>query len=67
MSIVDLVNNFFIVTFDLKEDRDFVLTGGPWIITGQYLVMQEWKPSFNAATAQITRMAVWIRVLGVYL
>lgn len=66
MSIVDLVNNFFIVTFDLKEDRDFVLTGGPWIITGQYLVMQEWKPSFNAATAQITRMAVWIRVSGVY-
>lgn len=54
MNIVDLVNNYFIVIFDLKEDRDFVLTGGPWIITGQYLVMQEWKPSFNAATAQIT-------------
>lgn len=66
MNIVDLVNNYFIVSFDLKEDRDFVLTGGPWIITGQYLVMQEWKPSFNAATAQTTRMAVWIRVSGVY-
>ncbi|XP_021825377.1 uncharacterized protein LOC110766368 [Prunus avium] len=36
--LVDLVNDYYVVKFDLKEDLNFVLTGGPWIIAGQYLI-----------------------------
>ncbi|BFG35191.1 hypothetical protein CerSpe_214650 [Prunus speciosa] len=39
--LVDLVNDYFVVKFELAEDLNFVLTGGPWIIPGQYLVMQK--------------------------
>ncbi|VVA39940.1 PREDICTED: reverse mRNAase [Prunus dulcis] len=48
-------------------DLEFVLTGGPWIIAGQYLVLQKWKPGFCPATAHITRMATWIRVSAIHL
>lgn len=58
--LIDLVNDYFVVKFDLEEDLNSVLTGGPWIISGQYLVMQKWRPGFCLATAHITRMVAWI-------
>ncbi|BFG20178.1 hypothetical protein CerSpe_064520 [Prunus speciosa] len=33
--LVDLVNDYFVVQFDLEEDLNYVLTEGPWIISGQ--------------------------------
>ncbi|BFG35690.1 hypothetical protein CerSpe_219640 [Prunus speciosa] len=65
--LVDLVNDYFVVKFELEDDLNFVLTGGPWIIAGQYLVMQKWRPGFCPATAKITRMAAWIRVSALQL
>ncbi|CAL9020979.1 unnamed protein product [Prunus brigantina] len=65
--LVDLVNDYFVVRFELEEDLNFVLTGGPWIIAGQYLVMQKWRPGFCPATEKITRMAAWIRVSAIQL
>lgn len=60
--LIDLVNDYFVVKFDQEEDLNFVLTEGPWIISGQYLVMQKWRPGFCPATAHITRIAAWICV-----
>lgn len=65
--LVDLVNDYYVVKFELEEDLNFVLTRGPWIITGQYLVMQKWRPGFCPVTAQITRMVAWIRVSALQL
>lgn len=39
--LVDLPNGFFVMKFQLFEDRDFVLCNGPWIIAGQTLVVQK--------------------------
>ncbi|XP_034199438.1 uncharacterized protein LOC117614659 [Prunus dulcis] len=38
-----------------------ILCGGPWVIAGQYLVMQRWKPGFDPQVEQVTRMTVWVR------
>ncbi|CAL8997683.1 unnamed protein product, partial [Prunus brigantina] len=65
--LVDLINDYYVVKFDLEEDLNFVLTGGPWIIGGQYLIMQKWRSGFCPASAQITRMAAWIRVSALQL
>lgn len=32
--LIDLVNDYFVVKFDMEDDMNFVLTGGPWIIDG---------------------------------
>ncbi|CAL9017859.1 unnamed protein product, partial [Prunus brigantina] len=65
--LIDLINDYFVVKFELEEDLNFVLTGGPWIIAGQYLVMQKWRSGFSPATAHVTRMAAWIRVSAIQL
>lgn len=65
--LVDLVNDFYVVRFDLEEDLNYVLTEGPWIIAGQYLTLQKWKQGFCPTTAHITRMAAWIRVSAIQL
>lgn len=48
MSLIDLENNYYVVKFLLAEDMNYVLTGDPWQIDGQYLVTQKWKPSFDS-------------------
>ncbi|KAI5333294.1 hypothetical protein L3X38_023425 [Prunus dulcis] len=64
MSLIDLENNYFIVKFLIKEDKRYVLTGGPWQIAGQYIVTQSWKPGFNAKEERVTHMTAWIRING---
>lgn len=62
--IIDLPNDYFVVKFHLHEDMNTALCGGPWIIAGQTLVVQQWKPEFNPTLDEITTMAVWVRIVG---
>ncbi|CAB4289229.1 unnamed protein product [Prunus armeniaca] len=48
MSLIDLENNYYVVKFLLAKDMNYVLTGDPWQIDGQYLVTQKWKPGFDS-------------------
>ena len=65
MQLIDLDHDFYIAKFVLEEDREFVLTGGPWILAQQYLTILIWRASFLPATESITRMAVWIRISSI--
>lgn len=61
--LVDLNNNFYIAKFGCKEDRDYVLTEVPWMIGGQYLVVQKWRPKFSSNEEAIKKIAVWLRIV----
>ncbi|KAM2870174.1 hypothetical protein FF1_017991 [Malus domestica] len=61
----DLINGYFVATFKKNGDLEFVLTGGPWVISGQYLVIHKWKPGFDANSSKITRTAVWVKILRI--
>lgn len=60
-------NNFFLARFTNEEDRTFTLTRGPWLIGGNYLVIQQWRFEFEVTEETISSMAVWIRVSGLYI
>lgn len=62
--LIDLPNNYFAARFSSAEDRNFALTGGPWMIGGSYLVIQQWEPYFRATEETIKSMAVWVRISG---
>lgn len=62
--LIDLPNDYVIVKFHLNEDMNTALYGGPWIIVGQTLVVQQWRPDFDPYNVQIIRMVVWVRILG---
>lgn len=61
--VTPLNNGYFIVSFSSKEDRDFALQEGPWMIGDHYLLVQRWRPNFNPWKAdQQKRIAVWKRI-----
>lgn len=62
LTLIDLANEFYIVKFMLIEDREWALTGGPWLVQGHYLSMRDWVPDFNPKEAKIDRAAIWVRV-----
>ena len=62
MDCVDLGFGFFLVRFFSKEDLDSVLMRGPWFIGDQFLSIRPWEPFFKPSTANVSLIAVWIRL-----
>ncbi|XP_023883249.1 uncharacterized protein LOC136069532 [Quercus suber] len=62
LDCVDLGYDFYSVRFTLKEDMDSVLEKGPWFIGGQFLLIRPWEPFFKPAVANVSSIAVWVRL-----
>nr|GMC71113.1 uncharacterized protein LOC109183389 [Ipomoea batatas] len=64
VELIDVGSGWFIVRCQLQSDCMHVLADGPWKLFDQYVVAQRWKPKFDASTAKVERMVVWIQVPG---
>src|ERR1044072_1455398 len=53
--LLDVVNGFYMVKFDLKEDKEKVMEGGPWMIFNHYLEVSTWSLEFLSAEAKDQR------------
>ncbi|GAU10489.1 hypothetical protein TSUD_421890, partial [Trifolium subterraneum] len=62
IELMNVGNSFYMVKFDVEEDKNKVINGGPWMIYDHYLAISNWTPTFNAATAKIDKTMVWIRI-----
>ena len=59
---MEIGSGFFIVRLHSKEDYDFALTEGPWMIMEHYLAVQPWKSNFNPDAKEVSKIAAWIRI-----
>ena len=62
LDCVDLEQGFFLTRFYLKEDYEATLRRGPWFIGEHFLSIRPWEPNFRPETANVTSVAVWIRL-----
>ena len=62
LDCVDLGHGFFLMLLSLKEDFETVLKRGPWFIGGHFLSIRPWEPDFKPALANVSSIAVWIRL-----
>ncbi|KAI9109988.1 hypothetical protein K1719_019029 [Acacia pycnantha] len=63
LKIVPLSNEYYIVAFSSKEDRDDAYYEGHWMIDDHYLLVQRWRSNFNPRKADCQRkVAVWVRI-----
>ncbi|KAI9073489.1 hypothetical protein K1719_044528 [Acacia pycnantha] len=63
LKVVPLSNEYYIVSFSSKEDRDYAFYEGPWMIDDHYILVQRWRPNFNPRKADNQKkVAVWIRI-----
>ncbi|CAN0925860.1 hypothetical protein LINGRAHAP2_LOCUS34987 [Linum grandiflorum] len=61
LRMVDLDNDVFLAFFDLPQDYNSALLGGPWMILDHYLVVHSWDPSFRITPDLPPKMVVWVR------
>ncbi|XP_058776020.1 uncharacterized protein LOC131650323 [Vicia villosa] len=64
LSIVDLGNDYFTVSFSSDNDQYVALMEGPWLIYDHYLSVREWRPNFCPSSDAIEQIAVWVRISG---
>lgn len=60
----DIHHGYFLVQFDLVEDRAKVMAGAPWMIFDHYLSIKPWTPEFVAANSKINTTMAWIHIPG---
>ncbi|KAG7579199.1 hypothetical protein ISN45_Aa03g033600 [Arabidopsis thaliana x Arabidopsis arenosa] len=65
MHVMDLPRHFFMVRFESEEEYLMALTGGPWRVFGNYLMVQAWSPSFDPLKDDIATTPVWIRLSNI--
>ncbi|XP_019159673.1 PREDICTED: uncharacterized protein LOC109156274 [Ipomoea nil] len=59
--LIALAQDYYIAKFQLLADYDAAKFGGPWIILGHYLVVQEWEPNFIPSKNKTKKLLVWVR------
>ncbi|KAL5800987.1 hypothetical protein ACOSQ3_032619 [Xanthoceras sorbifolium] len=60
--LTNLEDGYFVARFQFYTDLVYVLTGGPWVIFNQYLVVQKWRPNFVPGDEPIREMPIWLRI-----
>lgn len=64
MDYIDLGYGFFLIKFSLMEYHARVPKGGPWFVGGHYLSIRGWEPNFRPENANLSSVAVWVRLPG---
>lgn len=62
LEIIDLEDGYYVVRFYAKEDYDYALENGPWVIQGHYLSVNKLSPGFLPSSALPSLTLVWVRV-----
>nr|POE74065.1 hypothetical protein CFP56_74206 [Quercus suber] len=62
LDCVDLGHGFFLTRLSLGEDYENVLRKGPLFIREHFLSIRPWKPDFKPTLANVSSIAVWIRL-----
>nr|XP_023906017.1 uncharacterized protein LOC112017803 [Quercus suber] len=64
LEVADIEHGFFLVRLSLREDVENVLKKGPWFVGDHFLSVRPWEPDFKPDSANVSSIAVWIRLSG---
>ena len=62
LDCIDLEHGFYFTYVSLKDDYEAILRKGPWFIGENFLSIRPWELDFRLASANITSIAIWIRL-----
>ncbi|KAJ4845199.1 hypothetical protein Tsubulata_033876 [Turnera subulata] len=62
LKLIDLEHNYYMVKFYSSNDYMCVLTGGPWMVLGLYLLVERWRPNFHPCTHRVSSVVAWVRI-----
>lgn len=62
--ILNVDNGFYMVKFDILEDREKVINGDPWMIFDHYWAVSAWSREFVSPVTRVTKTLAWVRIPG---
>ncbi|CAN0858741.1 hypothetical protein LINGRAHAP2_LOCUS7433, partial [Linum grandiflorum] len=62
LNISDLHNGCFLVRFKSKQDYEWVIDGGPWMLEETYLTVHQCYKGFNPWTAEVKTTMAWVQL-----
>ncbi|KAL4354587.1 hypothetical protein GQ457_06G029720 [Hibiscus cannabinus] len=62
--LMDIENDYFLVTFRSRVDYLHVLADGPWTVFGHYVFVEPWSEDFSTAQPYPSNIVAWIRLPG---
>lgn len=63
INIIDLSNDYYLVTFSHDQDHVISMLNGPWFIYDHYRTVKEWSPDFHPQIDIIQSVVVWVRIV----
>nr|XP_025680603.1 uncharacterized protein LOC112782439 [Arachis hypogaea] len=60
--LLDIGFDYFLVKFDVAEEREKVLLGGSWMIEGNYVAVKPWDQEFRSSENCFGATLVWFRI-----
>ncbi|XP_074267507.1 uncharacterized protein LOC141590888 [Silene latifolia] len=62
LTLTDLSENYYVARFSSKQNYEFVMTQGPWMIDDHYLTIRKWIPNFTPSADNIKFLTAWVRI-----
>lgn len=59
ITVIDLVNDFYVIKFNSSYDYEHAIENGPWMIYDHYLMVRMWCSEFDPWTTSIKNVMVW--------
>ncbi|XP_056690284.1 uncharacterized protein [Spinacia oleracea] len=66
IALTDVGCAYYVVRFTSREDYNFVMTQGPWMIGESYLTIRKWIPNFVPDEEPIKFLTAWIRIPNLF-
>ncbi|XP_048498020.1 uncharacterized protein LOC125496563 [Beta vulgaris subsp. vulgaris] len=64
LALTDIGCRYYIARFTNKEDYNFVLSQGPWMIDDCYLTIRKWVTNFIPDDSPLKVLTAWLRILN---
>ncbi|XP_038986503.1 uncharacterized protein LOC120112001 [Phoenix dactylifera] len=62
VEVFPLMDGFTVLRFAKEGDREAAVMNGPWMVAGQLLAMDRWRPNFVPGAMGVGRVVVWLRL-----
>lgn len=64
--LMDIENGYYLAKFESDLDCNNVVSRGPWIFYGHYLMVQPWSAHFSIMEEFLKSVVAWIRIPGLF-
>ncbi|CAM8984001.1 unnamed protein product [Rhodiola kirilowii] len=62
VSFAKLSDKVFVANFQLKEDQEKILEGGPWTYLGRVILMKRWEPGIAPDNFRHNTIQMWVQL-----